>query len=303
MRGDRHEFGAWPEEELAEADRALASLKAMRDRAARELAKPAEFFEPNYRLDAESRKTKTRKIKYLQQTAVLHCLLLRHELALKNLSIVDGYILTVDGKSPLLTYLSARYALELLATINFLVDELKAAKAIDLRDWEGRGRRFVSALCRGRYAASDPAMATLLKGFGVSKSAIEPIKIMVAINKLGATEFFSSATRDYDFLSNICHHNGSSHQLFLQSMRETVSVRLPSGDRAVVTSPGVAVTLEYPPRVACRSSFVQTASLVLSCAAWVETILGEMPIVPFSDEDMSTLTQKAKFGIPWTIPY
>jgi hypothetical protein len=296
MSGNRHEFGKWSEADLAKTNSAIASLKTFWDRFAPQFLRPGEFFEPNYKIDSESRKTKDRKLKFLNQTSFLQGLLLKHEIALKLLSIIDGYILSVDHAHALLTYLSARYALELLATINSINERLKTAKAIDLRDWENRGGKFLSELCRGRHAASDPNIASLMKRVGVSASAIKPIRITDAITELAGTKMFPSAIRDYDFLSNICHHNGSAHQLFQQSMQETDRVLSPSGNKLVTVimpTPSIAVTLEYPSQVACRSSVATTASLVLSCTAWVETVLNEMPIVPFGDDDFATLTDGA----------
>jgi hypothetical protein len=78
---------------------------------------------------------------------------LKHELLLKLLSTVDGYLLAVRSRKPMLTHLAARYALELLAIVYSLAKELEAAKGIELREWEQRGNRFLSVLSRGRYAS------------------------------------------------------------------------------------------------------------------------------------------------------
>src|SRR5262245_824729 len=125
---------------------------------------------------------------------------------------------------------------------------------------------------------------------GVSASAIKPINITEAIARLSSSDNFPSAKRDYDFLSNICHHNGSSHQLFHASMRETNTVMLPSGVQIAMKTPCPAVTLEYPPKVAYRASIAQTSRLALACTSWVDTLVKEMPLVPFSDEEVATLT-------------
>jgi hypothetical protein len=293
LESDEEKIGKWSAKDFKEADSFFNSLKAFRDRIIKGLSQPAEFFEPNYKLDHESRKDSIRKIKFFNQTALAHSLLLRHELGLKLLSVIDGYIAAVDQKNVVLVYLSARYALELLATVNFITDELKTAKAVELKDWQGRGTRFLLTLCRGRYSSSDPKIAELMKSVGVSDNAVKPIRIGIAIKHLGQNENFKSAIDDYDFLSNVCHHNGSSHKLFHRSLRLTDTVRLPSGDFIKRASPGWAITLEYPPLRAYRVAVVQTSRLVVACAAWIDTMLQEFLLVPFSEQDCSTVTNGA----------
>jgi hypothetical protein len=290
---EEEKIGKWSAKDFKEAEDSLNNLKTFHDRILKELSQPAEFFEPDYKLDHESRKDAVRKIKFFNQTAFAHSLFLRHGLALKLLSVIDGYISAVDHKNVVLVYLSARYALELLATVNFISDELKTAKAVELRDWQGRGTKFLLTLCRARHSSSDPKIAALMKSGGVSDSAIKPIRIGSAIKHLAQNENFKSAVHDYDFLSNVCHHNGTSHHLFHKSLRMTDMVRLPGGEFIKRASPGWAITLEYPPRQAYRAAVVQTARLVLSCAAWIDTMLQEFPLIPFSDRDCSTVTKGA----------
>jgi hypothetical protein len=297
------ELGKWTGDELERAQKELQSIKVFRERIAEGLTKPAEFFEPNHRLDPDSRKDKIRRLKFFNQTSFVHSLLLKHEFALKLLSIVDGYILAFENKNSLLMYLSGRYILELVATINALSAELIAAKAIGIEDWEGRGRTFLSTLCRGRYASSDPKIAALFKTFGVSASAVKPIRINDAIKALAKRPEFETVEHDYDFLSNICHHNGSSHQLFHRSIRETDRVQLPGGSQIVMPKPALAVTLEYPPSLAYRASAAQTSRLVYVSAAWIETLLREMPFTPFDDNDFSRLTNgQVKKGLQYAGP-
>src|SRR6266849_5810547 len=111
-------------------------------------------------------------------------LLLQKEFKLKLLSCLDGYLAAVDSENPVLAYLSARYLLELVATVAYLDFELREAHKANPTDWEGRGVRFVTALCRGRYASSDPQMADALQKFGASKKAVKPIDINTAVRQL-----------------------------------------------------------------------------------------------------------------------
>jgi hypothetical protein len=190
-------------------------------------------------------------------------------------------------------YLTVRYLLELVATIAYLDFELREALKANARDWEGRGVRFVTALCRGRYASSDPKTAGILQTIGVSNKAVKPISIDVAVRQLSKRPEFATVIQDYDFLSNMCHHNGSGHQLYHHAMRVTDQIRLPSGDRAILPKPGPAVTLSYPPINAIGPSLVQTASATLGCCAWSETILHELPVMPFSEDEVQKLTNGA----------
>jgi hypothetical protein len=268
-------FGLVSDADLNKAKEIVESLRDLRARYHADWSGPAEFFVPHPNLDHESRRTRERKVKFFNQTALWHGLLLKQEFKLKLLSCLDGYLAAVDSENPVLVYLSARYLLELVATIAYLDFELREALKANANDWEARGVRFVTTLCRGRYASSDVQIADVLQWSGASKKVVKPIGIDAAVRQLSKRQGFTTAVRDYDFLSNICHHNGSGHQLYHESMRVTDQIMLPGGDRAVLTKPGTAVTLSYPPINAIRASLVQTASAALAYCAWAETILQE----------------------------
>ena len=220
----------------------------------------------------------------------MHAIVMRHEFALKLLCSVDGYLAAAQSGNPLMTYLSARYLLELTTTVNAIAGDLSKAKNADLRDLEGRGSRFLIALLRSRYSSSDPKVTELLRKFGLPKSAAEPIKIVIAIKELSSVENFRSAINDYDFLSNVCHHNGSGHRLFHRGFRKTVHVVPPSGPAIHKRTPDIAVTLEYPSNIASHAATIQTAGLAYHCAAHVQELLAHLPLVPFTDDDVEEVT-------------
>lgn len=283
-------LGVWSKENIERASETILSLKAFRAEIATELTKAREFFVPNHKLDPATRKTKARRLKFFNQTSYALSLLTRHEYRLKNLSTVDGYLLAIDHHQPTVIYLMARYALELLATVNYINGGLESARQIDLKDWDGRGNTFLSRVCQAKYSGSDRSITDVLKGLGVSNSALKPIPIGDAIKLLRKTEFAPDAERDYDFLSNVCHHNGSGHELFNQSFRQTDRVMSPDGHLIIVPTASPAITLQYPSATAQRASLCQTAQLVLACAVWTDKILQEMPSQPFSDEEVAALT-------------
>jgi len=74
--------------------------------------------------EGHCRRTNERKVKFFNQTAMWHGLLLQQEFKLKFLSCLDGYLAAVDSENPVLVYLSARYLLELMATIAYLDSHL-----------------------------------------------------------------------------------------------------------------------------------------------------------------------------------
>ena len=287
------QIGSILDAELEKAKEVVQSLRVLRTRYLADWSPPVELFVPNPKLDLESRRTNERKVKFFNQTALWHGLLLKQEFKLKLLSCLDGYLAAVDSENPVLVYLSARYLLELVATIAYLDFELREALKANAGDWEGRGVRFVTMLCRGRYASSDPKMADVLQTFGTPKKAVKPIGIDAAVRQLSKRPEFTTALQDYDRLSNMCHHNGSGHQLYHRSMRVTDQIVLPWGDLAVFTKPGPAVTLSYPPVNAIRVSLVQTASATLAYCAWSETILQELPVMPFTEDEVRKLTNGA----------
>lgn len=234
------QIGSILDAELEKAKEVVQSLRVLRTRYLADWSPPVELFVPNPKLDLESRRTNERKVKFFNQTALWHGLLLKQEFKLKLPSCLDGYLAAVDSENPVLVYLSARYLLELVATIAYLDFELREALKANAGDWEGRGVRFVTTLCRGRYASSDPKMADVLQTFGTPKKAVKPIGIDAAVRQLSKRPEFTTALQDYDRLSNMCHHNGSGHQLYHRSMRVTDQIVLPWGDLAVFTKPGPA---------------------------------------------------------------
>ena len=58
----------------------------------------------------------------------MHAIVMRHEFALKLLCSVDGYLAAAQSGNPLMTYLSARYLLELTTTVNAIAGDLSKAK-------------------------------------------------------------------------------------------------------------------------------------------------------------------------------
>src|ERR1700754_678511 len=127
-------LGIWSQENIARAGEAISNLKEFRSEIAVELTKACEFFVPNHKLDPATRRTKARRLKCFNQTSYAISLLIRHEYRLKNLSTVDGYLLAIDHHQPTVIYLMARYALELLATVNYINDGLESARQIVLGD-------------------------------------------------------------------------------------------------------------------------------------------------------------------------
>lgn len=285
------EFGIISAEERQKAEAFLSLIDDKRDKILEDVQGSVEFFEPAFTIDVESRKKVDQKIKHLDQTSAMMALVYSHEIKLKLLYIIDGYRAAVLGRNPLSIYLVARYCLELAATVNYVSEDLQAALTTDLRDWLGRGTRFLTALMRARYSSSDPEITAAYRKFKASRRAVEPMQIGDAIKRLAATEGFSSVIPDYDFLSNICHHNGSGLRLFARGMRVTNTVHLRSGSTILVPSGAPAYTFEYPAVRAADVAFIQTAGLVFHCSDKVLNLIAAMPMKPFSEEDVAAVTQ------------
>ena len=181
---DCRRIGSISDAELKKANEVVQSLRTLRTRYHTDWSAPVELFVPHAKLDHESRRTNERKVKFFNQTALWNGLLLKQEFKLKLLSCLDGYLAAVDSENPVLMYLTARYLLELVATIAYLDFELREALKANPGDWEGRGVRFVTTLCRGGYASSDPKIAEVLQTVGVSNRAVKPISIDAAVRQL-----------------------------------------------------------------------------------------------------------------------
>jgi hypothetical protein len=264
-------------------------IKILRSRLYKKYAGPAEFMEPS--LAIETRPTVLRQVKYLNQTAFMQCLILKHEYGLKLLLAVDGYLLVVASENSSLTYLSARHIFELQATLHYIGSELDKARSLPIRDWRARAQSFLSVLWRSRYAASDPRIAKLYKDAGASTSAMKPFNITEAIKGLTSVSEFKNASCDYDFLSNMCHHNGSGHRLFVHSQRNTDRVVLQTGEIVVSPDSGSAVTLVYPPVTGSREAIIMTATHVHSCMSWSSKWIEDLPMLPLDDQEVAEITK------------
>lgn len=277
------------EEELRRAREAIAAIKAFRAQATR-LTKATEFFDQLHYVDHSDRKDRIRKIKYFNQSALMLSRLAKHEFGLKLIATIDGYLSAIEAANPVLTYLTARYLLELLAITNFVVSELEAARATSLNDWIGRGERFLSVLYRAKYSTSDPYIATELRKLKFASSSLSPMNITEAVKRLAGTKFFPTAQKDYDFLSNFCHPNGSAGHLFYKSFRHTNHIVNSDGMTEMTAEPSETIILEYPSTLGGNSALRHTAEMMLSCVSWIDTLLNQMPLVPFDDGEVKTMT-------------
>jgi hypothetical protein len=249
---------------------------------------PAEFFEPGKKLELVGL-SKIRAVKHINQMSFCQMILLKHEHVLKLMTTLNGYLIALDQSHVLLTYLSARYVLELHATIAYIDEKIRSALTIPSSDWKGRGEAFFSIACRGRYASSWSPMSDYLSKEGASSSAIKPINITESIKRLDENPDFNFASKTYDYLSNMCHHNGSSHRLFGVQMRKVDRIMTPVGQMRT-EKPSNAVALVFGSQLAMNWAFVKTAEIVNACAKWSDHYIEEIPLQPFSDHELFLLT-------------
>lgn len=278
------EFGRHTPDDIAGSEHCLKELQKLQRELETKYASTKELFEPAFNVDLESRKELTRKIKHLDQTAKLQSIALYYEFIYKLIYSISGYCTAVENKNPLLIYLSARYCLELVATLHVLNAELQAALLMPKEDWQGRGIRFITTLLRGRFSASDPTVANKLQTLNVPKRALDPININKAVQALASREIFKSVVETYDHLSNLCHHNGSAGRLFGRSLRMTNMIATPSGGAVLVNKKMAAVTYEYPATGAFTVAFVQTARVAYWSCYESHKIIRELPESPFEIE-------------------
>jgi hypothetical protein len=236
------------------------------------------------------RKEKVRKIKYFNQSAAISSILFQYETSLKLTASVEMYLVSIDQKMPLMTYMGARYILELLAVTNLITEELQKITQTPNVDWASRGEKFLAILLRARNSVSDPHLSEIMRKFEFQKNSLEVFNITQAIDLLSKTSFFPTAIEDYDRLSNYSHHNGTSTRLFQHSVRTTDRVEGPNRSLIIMPKPSSAVTLTYPSDYVCRSSIFHTAEMVLSSIALIETLIKNFPTYPFSEDEVTKLT-------------
>jgi hypothetical protein len=174
-------IGSISDAELEKSKEVVQSLRVLRTRYLADWSPPVELFDPHAKLDHESRRTNEQKVKFFNQTALLHGLLLKQEFKLKLLSCLDGYLAALDSENPILVYLSARYLFELVATIAYLDFELREALKANAETYakdllaaatakDGEGEKQLGA---AQYAAARQSFQEAAEAYGKAQRHAE----------------------------------------------------------------------------------------------------------------------------------
>ena len=154
-------------------DRCLVELRKMQHNLTTQFQGKFEFFD--FGLDDwESGGTLDAKIERLTRVCIWHSIGLKHELNIKLLHTIDGYLGAIEAKNPVSTFLLARYLLELVATvseINFLLDDCMQNNAVN---GQRRGVTFFLILYRARHATSDKKIEKMFEKLGVPEDHYQP---------------------------------------------------------------------------------------------------------------------------------
>jgi hypothetical protein len=277
--------------EIPNSEKCLKELQKIRDFQAKHLSGSNEVFDPGLNVGASHSKSVDDNLRAFGVTCIWHCVQLQLGFNLKLLHTIDGYLAAVRSENPISTLLLARYCLELVATVNFIDRELEECMTIPAKDWKTRAVSFLGVLWRARHSSSDPAISQRLVRWGLPELALRPIRIGKAMQQLTSRYGFGGAVSYYDYLSNICHHNGSGHLIFADSIRQTDAIATRSG-RAVFTKVKMsAITFSHPASRAKLESLARTARLVWWSAKSASEIIENLRECPFTDEEVATLTR------------
>lgn len=277
-------------DELPISERCLKELKKIRADLAKVHERTFELFDIGLNIGYRSERTLDGKLTKLTEAAIWHSVLLKTEFKLKLLYTIDGYLSAVEAKNPVSTFLLARYLLELVATVHVIDAQLERCFKIDAGEWENRALNFIAILFRSRHSTSHPDFRADVAELGISEVLVKPVRIVKAVQQLAGRSGFSGAVSMYDFLSNICHHNGSGHRMFTESFRETTAIALPSGRAVFRKETAVALTMRYPARASATMSYARTARIAWYSAHIADRLIGGLAERPFTREEIRHLT-------------
>jgi SEC-C motif len=238
----------------------------------------------------ESKRTVEEKLELITRACAWDAMAMKTEMGLKLLYSIGGYLAAVKSENPISTFLLARYLLELAATVSAIDFELRDCLRIELKDWVSRGISFMLRLLRARVSTSDEDIKLALSKMGLKEAAYKPIRMSKAIKQLTARPHFAWAHSAYGRLSNVCHHNGSGHLLFIDSSRETNSIDIPKGGTLFLNEKTWAATWQYPVSGLALTSLKRTAQIAWWSAKSTKELINKMPESPFTDKEVRKIT-------------
>jgi hypothetical protein len=216
-------------EEQNGVDDRLDSLRAIRATLSKRLAGPFEFFQFGLYDKIDPRKQVDDLLDELVRACYWNAIVLKIEYQFKLLYSIEAYLGAVEGKNPVSTFLLARYLLELAATVSAIEFQLDECVEGHLANWKVRLVTFMTLLWRARNSTSDEGIKAWYAKIGIAPAITKPFHMSEAIKRLASRPGFAWAHSEYGTLSNICHHNGSGHFLFFESIREANAIDIPSG--------------------------------------------------------------------------
>ena len=274
----------------ASIERSLRELHKLREKIVLTYEKRFELFDFGLVKVRRTKEPNDKELERLIRACGWHAMALKTEFGLKLLYSIDGDPSAVESRNPVSTFLLARYLLELVATVNAIDSQLKSCLDMDLRDWALRGTLFMLLLFRARYSTSDEKVKSGFVAAGYHDELLKPISISKAIKMLTSKPNFHWAHSEYGTLSNICHHNGSGHRLFVDRIRETNALETPGGAQLFLKDKTWAMTLRFPVSGLALKSLRRTAEMTSWNAHCTNEMLAEMPEVPFTDRELRKLT-------------
>jgi SEC-C motif len=268
----------------------LDELRKIQKEIAKTHAKRFDIFDFGLEMGLESKNSIEKDLGPLTRSCIWHTIALKAEFKLKLLYTIDGYLSAIDTKNPISTFLLARYLLELVATVNEIDFGLDQCADINLREWNRRAAIFHAVLYRARYSTSDEKVKSIFAESGIPSELFHPIKMSKAIKRLTSKYGFPSAISLYHSFSNMCHHNGSGHKLLAEDVRMTNAIVMPNGRPIFLNENTAVVTLNYPASTFALTSLARTARVAWWSAHCANRIIEGLLESPFTDEDLSTLT-------------
>lgn len=270
------------------------SLQSLEDLALplREYVKRAiEFPEPALKLDLASRKNDpVRQFKHLHQMCTIHGESFAVANQIKQVALIDGYLLVSRNLHPLGPYLFARSLLELSAFICDLASRAREIYVKPDKQWLSKGEEFFALIMRARYATSDPKLRKSLEESGVPNHLLKPFNVMHSLAALESSEDGGQFDGVYAKLCDFVHHNLSSQVTSSPGSRQDVMALSQGGGAILMNKPSPVTRYEYPVPSKGEKAVRETLDDVVNSVKVMVKNLNSMPLTPFGEEQIEMMT-------------
>lgn len=272
-----------------------SALKELRTRHAQLVAQvqtPIELPTVDLVLDLESRDSRRRKARHLQQMCMLQHEHLRKTSQFKLPYLTEMYLWGADAGNPFGLYSATRAIVEFSA---FLFEVQRRLRSICEQegDWRSRGEDYFKTIVRARFGTSDPTWPERMDAAGLAHGQLDlpkPFHVNDGLRSLAKHPDFEAVVEHYGRLCDYVHHNLSSQAATAEGQRIADRTEHPSGGGFVASTSGPMLRYQYPVQKPVELAVEWTAPIALRHTRAIVEWHNNIPSSPFSTEELVELT-------------